>query len=143
MSIDHRKGTPFARGDVIAYTRAAWRQVPDISYRIETVHQLSDLGAVVTHTVRGTSRDGFEAEWREINLMTFDGDLVSRCELFDEDELDAALARFDQLGRPMPRWTTRPVKRFSAWRRTSRPATGTAWPDSGGELVPSTIAGGW
>jgi DNA-binding SARP family transcriptional activator len=100
VSIDHRKGTPFARGDVIAYTRAAWSQVPDISYRIETVHQLSDLGAVVTHTVRGTSRDGFEAEWREIALMTFDGDLVSRCELFDEADLDTAIAMFDQLSRP-------------------------------------------
>ena len=103
VNIDHRKGTSFARGDVIAYTRAAWSQVPDISYRIETVHQLRDLGAVITHTVRGTSRDGFEAEWREINLMTFDGDLVSRCELFDEADLDATLAQFDQLSRPGPR----------------------------------------
>jgi DNA-binding SARP family transcriptional activator len=103
VSIDHRKGTPFARGDVIAYTRAAWSQVPDLSYRLETVHQLSDLGAVITHTVRGTSQEGFEAEWREINLMTFDGDMVTRSELFDEADIHAALTQFDQLGRSAPR----------------------------------------
>ena len=35
--------------------------------------------------------------------MTVDGDLINRCELFDEADLDAAIARFDQLGRPTPR----------------------------------------
>ena len=29
--------------------------------------------------------------------------LISRCELFDEADLDAAIARFDQLSRPAPR----------------------------------------
>ena len=28
------------------------------------------------------------------------GDLINRCELFDEADLDAALARFDELDRP-------------------------------------------
>ena len=36
-------------------------------------------------------------------LLTVDGDLISRCELFDEADLDAALARFDELSRPAPR----------------------------------------
>ena len=103
VNIDHRKGTPFAPGDVIAYTRASWSQVPDISYRIETVHQMSDLGAVITHTVRGTSHEGFEAEWCEIHLMTVAGDLFTRSELFDEADIHAALAKFDQLTRPAPR----------------------------------------
>ena len=32
-----------------------------------------------------------------IELLTVDGDLLSRCELFDEADIDAALARFDEL----------------------------------------------
>ena len=38
-----------------------------------------------------------------IDLLTVDGDLMSRCEIFDETDLDAALARFDELSRPAPR----------------------------------------
>ena len=36
-------------------------------------------------------------------LLTVDGDLINRSEVFDEADLDAALARFDQLSRPAPR----------------------------------------
>ena len=36
-------------------------------------------------------------------LLTVDGDLINRIELFDETDLDAALARFDELSRPAPR----------------------------------------
>ena len=64
---------------------------------IEAVHRLSDLGAVVTHAAHGTSQEGFDAEWREIDLVTVEGDLISRCEIFDEADLDAALARFEEL----------------------------------------------
>ena len=38
-----------------------------------------------------------------IDLLTVDGDLINRCEIFDEADLDAALARFDELSRPAPR----------------------------------------
>ena len=48
----------------------------------------------------GTSQEGFEAEWRMIDILTVEGDLINRCELFDEADLDAALARFDELDRP-------------------------------------------
>src|SRR6202035_3970908 len=41
--------------------------------------------------------------WRGVNLATVDGDMVNRSELFDETDVDAALARFDQLSRPTPR----------------------------------------
>ncbi len=67
------------------------------------MHRLSDLGAVVTHAANGTSQEGFDAEWREISFSTVDGDLINRCEMFDEADLDAALARFDELSRPAPR----------------------------------------
>ena len=48
------------------------------------------------------SQEGFDAEWRE-STFTVEGDMVNRCEIFDEADLDAAIARFDQLSRPTPR----------------------------------------
>ena len=48
----------------------------------------------------GTSHDGFDAEWREIGILTFEGDKINRSELYDEADLDVALARFDELNRP-------------------------------------------
>ncbi|HWT49026.1 MAG TPA: hypothetical protein VN255_10755, partial [Mycobacterium sp.] len=52
---------------------------------------------VVTFTAHGTSHEGVAAEWRVIQLYTVEGDLISRAEVFDEADLDAALARFDEL----------------------------------------------
>ncbi len=37
------------------------------------------------------------------SLLTVDGDMVNRCEVFDDADLDAAIARFDQLSQPAPR----------------------------------------
>ncbi|WP_135459798.1 BTAD domain-containing putative transcriptional regulator [Mycobacterium sp. DL99] len=102
VSVDHRRVTSFAPGDIKDYTRRAWDQIPDISFRIEAVHRLNDRGAVVTHALHGTSREGFEAEWREIHLMTLEGELFNCSEMFDEEDLDAALTRFDELSRPTP-----------------------------------------
>ena len=51
----------------------------------------------------GTSREGFDAEWRGDPRLTVEGDMFSRSEVFDEADLDAAIARFDQLSRPAPR----------------------------------------
>jgi hypothetical protein len=67
------------------------------------VHRLDGFGAVVTHTVDGTSQEGFDAEWRQISLLTVQGNLINRCEIFDEVDLDAALARFDELRPPARR----------------------------------------
>ncbi|MGA5543808.1 BTAD domain-containing putative transcriptional regulator [Mycobacterium sp. NPDC051198] len=100
VSLDHRRVTSFAPGDIKEYTRLSWNQIPDISFRIAAVHRLTDFGAVVTHSLHGTSRDGFEAEWRELHLMTLDGELFNRSEMFDEADLEAALARFKELSRP-------------------------------------------
>ena len=100
VNVDHRRGIASAPGDLLAYVRAAWDLTPDIGYRIEAVHRMSSLGAVVTHASKGTSQGGFDAEWRVINLLMVGGDLISRAEVFDEEDLDAALARFDELSRP-------------------------------------------
>ena len=86
-----------------ANIQATWDVAPNIRRSIEAVHRLDNLGAVVTHTAHGTSREGFDAEWRLVALLTFEGDLISRAELFDEEDLDAALARFDELHTPPAR----------------------------------------
>ncbi|MGB5795687.1 MAG: hypothetical protein WBH51_07820 [Mycolicibacter algericus] len=97
INVDHRRSTPFATGDVTAVIRA-WRELtPDFSMHIEAVHRLNNFGAVITHTSSGTSQEGFDAEWRQIQLLTVEGDRINRCEIFDEADLDAALARFDEL----------------------------------------------
>jgi hypothetical protein len=102
VNIDHRKMTAFAPGDMTSYMRATFDVAPDIKFYVETVHRLTSLGAVFTQPGRGISHEGFEAEWRDIILMTVEGDQFNRCELFDEVDLDAALARFDELNRPAP-----------------------------------------
>ena len=98
VNVDHRPGVGSARGDMSSNVSAMWSLVPDVRTRIEAVHRLTDLGAVFTHTECGSSAEGFDAEWREVALLTFDGDVINRCELYDEAGLDAALARFDELG---------------------------------------------
>ena len=80
-----------------ASVHAFWDQTPDLRIRIEAAHRLSDLGAVVAHAADGTSPEGFAAEWRMIQVLTVEGDQVGRCELFDEADLDAANARFEEL----------------------------------------------
>ncbi|WP_137146718.1 BTAD domain-containing putative transcriptional regulator [Mycolicibacterium sp. CR10] len=102
VNIDHRRAVGSAPGDMNTYVSAFWSLVPDISTRIEAVHRLSNLGAVFTHTESGTSQEGFDAEWREVALLTFVGDAINHCELFDETDLDAAIARFDALNAPAP-----------------------------------------
>ncbi len=103
VSIDHRRGAAFAPGEGIAYLRAGFDVGQDIRTYVEVVHRLSDLGAVCTHVGHGISREGFDAEWRGIDLLTVDGDSVNRLEVFGEADLDAALAAFDQLSPPAPR----------------------------------------
>lgn len=103
VSVDHRRGAAYAPGDLIEYVRAGWELDQNIRTYFEVVHRISDLGAVVTHVARGVSREGFDAEWRGVDILTVDGDMVNRCELFDETDLDVALARFEEL-QPQPRW---------------------------------------
>jgi hypothetical protein len=74
-----------------------WDLTPDLNIHIEAVHRLNSSGAVVTHTGSGTSPEGFDAEWRAIDMLTVEGGRISRCAIFDEADLDAALAHFDEL----------------------------------------------
>ena len=78
VNIDHRRATAFEPGDMTAYIHATWDVAPDINIYIEAVHRLSDLGAVFTQVAKGTSQEGFDAEWRDVILLTVEGDLITR-----------------------------------------------------------------
>ncbi len=58
-------------------------------------------------------------------MLTFDGDLISRCEMFDEADLDAALARFDELSRPARRLENAASQVSERFWTGSQLATGT------------------
>ena len=100
LNIDHRRGIGAPPGDLLAAVRASWNVTPDICYRIEAVNRMSDRAAVVTHTSKGTAQQGFDAEWRTINVLAVDGELIDGIEVFDEADLDAALTRFGELSAP-------------------------------------------
>jgi len=102
VSIDHRRGASFAPGELGAYLDAGWELDQSIRTYIEVVHRLSDLGAVYTHAGHGVSQVGFDAEWRGICVVTVEGNMVNRCEVFDEADIDTAIARFEDLSRPAP-----------------------------------------
>ena len=99
VSLDHRRVAGFAPGEGFEYIRAGWDLGQSLNIYIEVAHRVNDLGAVFTWAGHGTSHEGFEAEWRGVTLMTVDGEMVSRMEVFDEEDLDAALASFEQLNR--------------------------------------------
>ena len=118
VSIDHRRGAAFAPGELVEYFRAGFDLDQDIRTYVEVVHRLSELGAVCTHAGHGVSREGFDAEWRGIDLLTVDEDMVNRCEVFEETNLDAAIATFDQLSQPptpLENAATQVDQRFAAY----------------------------
>jgi ketosteroid isomerase-like protein len=118
VSVDHRGLALIGSGDFIPYLRSIFDATADISAYVEEVHRLKAWGAVFTHVGKGTTEEGFDAEWRLISLVIVDGYQLRRGEMFDERDLDAALARFDELSRPTPRLenaATRTYDRFNAY----------------------------
>ena len=103
VNIDHRRETAFGPGDVTAYIRTGWDRDQDINIYVAEVHRLNNLGVVITYAAYETSREGFDAEWGGVAVFTVEGDMINRTEVFDEADLAAALARFEQLERPTPR----------------------------------------
>ena len=95
--MDHRRGALFTSSNLSAYIRASRDLTPNLSIHVEAVHRLSNFGAVVTDRAHDTSPEGFDAEWRMIQLLIVEGDRIDRCEIFDETDVDAALARFEEL----------------------------------------------
>ena len=116
--------------------------MPQSSLYIDDVHRLNDIGTVITHVVHGTTAEGFVAEWREINVLKVAGDRVSRCEMFDEADLDIALARFDELSRPTTRLENTASRANARFVACVTGATGTQslrfWPI----IITAMIGGG-
>ncbi|HXO80617.1 MAG TPA: ATPase, partial [Mycobacterium sp.] len=102
VNIDHRRGTSFAPGQLPALL-ASWRLASQVSSSIEAVHRLNSIGAVVSSVSGETSEEGTEAEWRSICVLTVDRDSVDRLEVFEEADLPAAIARFEELAQPVQR----------------------------------------
>jgi hypothetical protein len=113
---------------------------PQAAAHVESVHRLSNLGAVVTQAGHGISQEGLDAEWRMVAVFTVDGEMISRCELYDEADLDAALARFDELDRLAPRLENAASQLPTAAGRFWRPATGTHWRKPWPPTITPTIA---
>jgi ketosteroid isomerase-like protein len=116
VNIDNRTLAPVDASDLPAFIRDTWDLTPDFSTHIVAVHRLSSFGAVVTYTAYGTSLEGFAAEWRVVDLLAVEGDRISRVELFDEADIDTALARFDELERQTPSFGNAATR---AWARAA------------------------
>ena len=124
--VDHRR-IPFAADDIGQATDELWALVPDARYRIAAVHALDTHGAVINLVIEGTNAHGNELHWSGTDVISFVSG-QTRLEVYEENDIDAALARFDELRRPRRGWKTRQAKCTSASGRTSRPATGPPWP---------------
>ncbi len=123
-SVDHRRTATFATGELYPFVRASFELVPDIRNYVETVHRLNATGAVVTRVATGgASREGsVGGEWRCVTLVAVDGTRISRVEIFEETDLQPALARFEDSvaqhgSRITPRWA-----RTGAYRTAMRDA---------------------
>ena len=110
VTVDHQQVTKIAPGDLTANIRASWDLTPDLTVYIEAVHRLSNLGAVVYLLCDRNIARGLRCRVAAGRILTVEGDLFDRCEIFDEADLDAALARFDELDRPTRDWKMRQAK---------------------------------
>ena len=117
------------RGEPADNIRACLAELtPDLNMYVESVHRLSERAAVVTHAAHGTSQDGLRRPTGGCRRLDDRRRRGKRCELFDETDLDAALARFDELHTACGSWRTRRVACTSAATGISRSGTGPRWP---------------
>jgi len=94
-AVDHRR-VPFAPQDFERGTKELWKLVPDVRYRAKAVHALDTHGAVINLVVEGTDAQGNKLQWATINVISLDSGQV-RMDVYDTADLDAALARFEEL----------------------------------------------
>ncbi len=94
-------------------------------------------------SAHGTSREGFDAEWRGVQILTVDGEMVNRSEVFDEEDLDAAIVRFEELHPPTPRLENGVTPNGSACFAYFAAGDWDAVIERPGDDVSSTIVGGW
>ena len=103
---------------MIAYVRATWDDSPDIKH-LHRGRASAEQPRSGRHPC-GDTGPRKRASTPSGGSSTYDGRrrLINRCELFDEADLDAALARFDRTQPPAPRLenaASRVDKRFQAY----------------------------
>ena len=96
---DHRR-VPFAPGDFGRAVEELWTLVPDARYRVTTVHALDAHRTVGSLIIEGTDEHGNELQWARTVLLDAD---EPRMEMYEEGDLDAALAKFEELRRQTSR----------------------------------------
>jgi ketosteroid isomerase-like protein len=96
VSVDHRPGS-FGRLDKAGHLdrmRARHDVAPAFQLIVSTIYRLTDVGIVGRVRITDTDSVG---EWDYAMIILGKGDQVTRMEYFEIEDLDAALARFDEL----------------------------------------------
>jgi hypothetical protein len=92
-----------AAGDTIAdhmtSTRMMASLIPDVWVEVASVLTHSATGAVTQMVVKGTSSDGVAIEVPVVTLAVLNDARLTRVEIFDPDQRELALARFEELNR--------------------------------------------
>jgi hypothetical protein len=86
--------------DWLSSMRTIESLAPDFWVEFAEVLTGSAVGILGRMALKGTSTDGVAIEIPYVLLILLEGDRVTRFEAFDETDIDAALARFDELNRP-------------------------------------------
>ena len=92
-SVDHR---PVALGVVGRDEFLEWLRAtpPEASWSIPVIHRLSDRGMVVEHEESWADAAG---DTRMLIVIEFGDGLTTRMDTYEVDDLDAALARYDEI----------------------------------------------
>ncbi len=114
--VDHRR-VSFGSGNFGRAVEELWALVPDARYRVTAVHALDAHGTVASLVIEGTDSHGNELEWSRVVSLVPD---EPRMDVYEEDDVDAALARFEELrsqcaaagkrGKPSGRTLSRTVR---------------------------------
>ena len=75
--------------------------VPNFWVEMAEVLARSAIGIVERLALKGTSTDGVAVEIAFVVLILLHGERVTRLEVFEEDERDAALSRLQEFNRPV------------------------------------------
>ena len=90
-----------AAGDTMADHMSSIRAMASLiaDFRVDAAQILrhSAIGAVISVVLRGTSADGSHVEISVVLLSLSEGERLTRLEVFDPDQRELALARFERL----------------------------------------------
>ena len=147
--VDHRR-VPFAPEEFGRAVTELWTLVPDARYEATAVHALDAHGTVINVVIEGTDTHGSELQWPR-TLLIFFGDGETRMDVFEVDDVDAALTRFDELSRParqLENAASRAVERYLAhfpardWDVMSEMLADDFWADDRRRVVNTGVRSG-